>query len=123
ALLGQTEVEWELRAIGDEISAWGNGQRVASVHDSRVPRGDVSFSSDVGLEITRMETIDFASSTAAASPALDPGAIKLWDAPEKTPRSTYARWENEAVRIDGHALTEQVSGRDLVLRATVLLNP
>ncbi len=71
AVAGQTEIEWEFRAVGDEFSAWVNGHCIASARHTRVRRGTVAFTSDLGLEITKVETIDFGSGIA---PALSPPA-------------------------------------------------
>ena len=61
-LTAKGDTEWEFRAIGDELSAWVNGQLIKSIRDSRVGgKGLALLTSDTGVEITRVETIDFAS--------------------------------------------------------------
>jgi hypothetical protein len=127
ALLGQTEMEWEFRAVGDVFSAWANGQFVASAHHSRVPTGTAWIASDAGLEITKLQTINFASGTASLQPAtaaLEPGAIKLGDTPEKIPKKPGIRWENGVVILDSASLRQdRPISRDAILRAEVCLNP
>ncbi len=67
AIAGQTEIEWEFRAVGDELSAWANGRLIKSIRDPRgLVRGSATLTSDTALEITRVETIDFASASASS---------------------------------------------------------
>ncbi len=78
ALIGKKELEWELRAVGDEFSVWADGQLIGTAHDSRVPTGGANFTTDTGLEITKAETIDFASLSASPSlPASADAALRV----------------------------------------------
>jgi serine/threonine protein kinase len=103
SLLGKSEIEWEFRAIGDEMSIWADGQFVTSFHDSRVPSGKMRLAVSPGIEITAVQTsADFRPTDeggtgtgkvdapqAAASPAnYPPGTEKIdwlksaeWKAP------------------------------------------
>ena len=76
----------------------------------------------VFLAKSKPKTLAAPKSDNATPAAPEPGAIKLWDAPDKFTPSARVRWENNAVRLDGQGLREKVPVRDLALRATVLLN-
>lgn len=68
-LVGKKEIEWEFRAIGDELSIWADGKLVASVHDSRLTSGGSKLQAYPGFEITRLETSGFTpDKTAEAKP-------------------------------------------------------
>jgi len=54
--------------------------------------------------------------------ALEPGAIKLWDSPEKLSGSQTARWEDGAMRLDGGSPRVEIEGRDGILRARIKRN-
>jgi Protein kinase domain/Sulfatase-modifying factor enzyme 1 len=55
--------------------------------------------------------------------ALEPGAIKLWDSPEKIPNKEGVSWENAALRLDNNSLTyTDRSSRDAIIRASIRMN-
>jgi predicted Ser/Thr protein kinase len=62
------------------------------------------------------------TSDANASAATEPTAIKLWDSADKLPKKPGVAWEDGAVRLDGD-LGQGYRLRDLVLRASVRMNP
>jgi hypothetical protein len=55
---------------------------------------------------------------------LEPGALRLWDAPEKVPTDQPGvRWEKGAARLDNAALTYPgLRARDAAVRADILMN-
>jgi tRNA A-37 threonylcarbamoyl transferase component Bud32 len=55
-LHGKEEIEWEFRAVGDELSAWADGQFVASARDARVTSGRSKLTAFPGIEIMSVET-------------------------------------------------------------------
>ena len=60
--------------------------------------------------------------------ALEPGAIKLWDAPDKIPSAPGVRWENSALVLGagtnrGTVYFEQPISRDVIFRAEIRMNP
>ena len=61
---------------------------------------------------------------AAALPTADgePGAIKLWDTPEKLLGRENAKWEDGAMRLDGGAPKVDIVGKDGILRARIRHN-
>ena len=54
-------------------------------------------------------------------PALEPGAIRLWDSPENVAGSTTGRSEDDAMRLDGASpkIHTNISARDGLIRARV----
>jgi serine/threonine protein kinase len=53
-----------------------------------------------------------------------PGAIRLWDSPEKIPQKEGVSWENGALRLDHGSLTYAASAsRDAIIRASIRMNP
>jgi hypothetical protein len=57
-LAGRPDLEWEIRAVGNEISAFANGELIASAHDSRVPAGGRLLQARKGIRVARLETIE-----------------------------------------------------------------
>ncbi|MDR3406192.1 MAG: DUF1080 domain-containing protein [Chthoniobacter sp.] len=54
--------------------------------------------------------------------AFEPGAIKLWDKPEKIPKEAGLSWENEALRLEGHSVNAFAPlSRNAAIRATIRL--
>ncbi len=77
-LVGKTEIEWEFRTIGDELSLWADGKLVASVHDSRLTSGGSKLQAYPGFEITRLETSGFTPDKAAEAKSGAPPNITNW---------------------------------------------
>ncbi len=55
--------------------------------------------------------------------AQEPGAIYLWDAPEKLPQAEGVQWEDQAVRLDKANLSTGPASRDAILRASIRCHP
>ncbi len=77
-LRGKEEIEWEFRAIGDELSAWADGQFVASARDARVSAGRSKLTAFPGIEITSVETSGIKANTPAAANQNDLPNIANW---------------------------------------------
>ena len=56
SLMGKKEIEWEFRAVGDEFSAWADGELVASARDARLRKGDSRLVVYPSIEVSRFET-------------------------------------------------------------------
>jgi len=59
---------------------------------------------------------------------LEPGAIKLWDSPDKIPQRANVRWENSALVLGdattgGFLISLLPKSRDAIIRADVRMNP
>ncbi len=60
--------------------------------------------------------------TATPLVTLEPGAIRLWDSPEKA-KGDGAEWEDGAVRLDKHSLWNKLTAsRDVALSAQIRMN-
>ena len=73
---------------------------------------------------------DYASNAGNPAPtaALEPGAIKLWDAPEKLPKDPAIQWENNSLRLGKANLRSGLhsnapNSRDAIIRASIRANP
>jgi serine/threonine protein kinase len=61
---------------------------------------------------------------ATPTPTLEPGAIKLWDAPGKMQPAEGVSWEDGALRLDHMSRQSHTPvSRDLIFRAAVRMNP
>jgi serine/threonine protein kinase len=85
--LDSREVEWEFRAVGDEYSAWADGQLVATVRDARIASGYCTLEVRPGIEITLLETTGLTPtkpgpSLATAIPASPPNITNWQDVTE-----------------------------------------
>ena len=81
--LGWREVEWEFRAIGDEYSAWADGELVATVRDPKILSGYCMLEVSPGIQISKLETVGLTIVTSSATPAAEakakPPAISRWE--------------------------------------------
>ena len=65
-----------------------------------------------------------AAATSAPAAPLEPAAIKLWDTAEKNSKKGAGwSWEKEALRLDKRGAAPDTRLRDLIFRASILMNP
>jgi serine/threonine protein kinase len=123
------DYELELRVVGQTLTAKFQGEVLGTVTDGTFPAGSslVGASDDTGAPvlIKSLEILDLdAPGGASTPPALEAGAIRLWDAPDKLPSGPGVSWEDGAMRLDGgYQRAMSPPSRDAILRATVRLAP
>jgi len=108
--------EWvpiQLRYVGDQFEVSVDGVLVGTVHDGMMlGSGQVGVHSNargyfrdivyVPLDQPGDTAGISAAGASAAAPAkaLEPGAIKLWDAPSRVPSLKGMSWEDDSLRLD-----------------------
>jgi len=119
--------EWirlELRAIGDEITVVVDGKVVGMVRDHSLPGpglpvlysgGPAFFRDIVYVPLDK-------PGNQPQSTSLEPGAIKLWDAPDRLPKGGGIHWENNALKLDNASPATSQSNRDAAIRASIRAN-
>jgi hypothetical protein len=119
--------EWarvELRAVGDALTVSLDGAVLGTVHDTTLTEPgaiDVWASANGYFRDIVYVPLDKVT-TQRPSEALEPNAIKLWDSPAKIPKVQGVKWEDNALRIDGHGLISAPLSRDAILRASIRAN-
>lgn len=77
-LIGKREIEWEFRAVGDELSVWADGKLAASAHDSHLTAGRSKLQVYPGIEITALETSGITPNPSAVTNPNGPPNITNW---------------------------------------------
>lgn len=123
--------EWvglEAKVIGDEISVSADGQPVCTVKDSSLsePGGMMLFAMANGV-FRDVVYVPLDKAPAATSPALEPGAIRLWHNAVEVAKSKHGKWENEALALGGGrgdaTFYFDQPNRDMLFRASLRMNP
>ena len=101
-LIGKPEIEWEFRAIGDELTIWADGQLVGSARDSRLSSGRTRLTAYPGIEITAVQSsVDFrptdeggTGTGKVGAPQAAASATNYPPGTEKIDWLTSAEWKN-----------------------------
>lgn len=113
-LRGRAEIEWEFRAVGDELSIWADGKFVASARDSRLPSGKIRLTASPGVEILAVQTADSlthftadASASNAAPSTSGGGKVDAVPASAQAPPD-ITNWQDmtESLREKARAIPE-----------------